>query len=111
MAGFEALKAEFETAGISVIAASVDPEDKAREVAASLSFTVAHSVKREQAQALGAFWDERREIIQPTEFILRSDGRVLSSTYSSGPVGRLDAKDVLSVVSFVEARKKQKPGG
>ena len=35
---------------VAVIAASVDDEEKAAEVAADLSFPVAHGVTREQAQ-------------------------------------------------------------
>lgn len=105
MAGFEALRSELAEKGISVAAASVDPEDKALEVAGELSFPVAHGVNHRDADAIGAWWDERRNFIQPSEFILRRDGTVVSATYSTGPIGRLDAKDALSLIGFLEARR------
>jgi len=73
-----------------VLAASTDPRDKAQEVAAGLPFPVAYGVTREQADALGAWWEERRGIIQPSEFVLDAQGKVRSSTYSSGPIGRIE---------------------
>lgn len=111
MADFAEQKPQLDAADISVFAASVDPADKTAEVAAPLNFTVCHSVTRAHAEALGAFWEDRRGIIQPTEFVLRGDGRVLNSTYSAGPAGRLEARDALSVIAFVEAILKRKAEG
>ena len=51
--------------------------------------------------AIGAWWEERRNFIQPSEFILRQDGRVLSSTYSSSPVGRMDPQETLAFMQMV----------
>ena len=58
---------------VSVIAASVDAEDKAGEMAAELSYPVAYGVTQAQAEALGAWWEPNRGIIQPTEFLLDAD--------------------------------------
>ncbi len=69
-------------------------------MAAELSFPVGQGVTREMADALGSWWEERRSIIQPSEFILDRDGRVLTSTYSSGPVGRIDAEAAVGVIGF-----------
>ena len=60
---------------VTVIAASVDDAEKASEVAADLSFPMAHGVSREQADQLGSWWEERRGIIQPSEFLLGADGK------------------------------------
>ncbi len=38
--------------------------------------------------------EEWRDIVQPSEFIVGRDGRVVASSYSSGPLGRIDAPDV-----------------
>ena len=108
MAGYEAQKAEFDELGIALYAAAVDDPDKTREVAKDLSFPVAHGVTREDADRIGAWWDGRRDFIQPSEFILDGRGRVLSATYSTGPVGRLDAGDALALVKILAARRKQK---
>lgn len=91
--------------GARVVGASVDPEDKAAEVASELSYPVAFGVTRAQADQLGSWWEDRRSIIQPSEFILDETGTVLTSTYSSGPVGRMDAEDVVRYLTMLESRK------
>jgi len=107
LAGYEAIKAQFDEAGISILAASVDPLDKATEVRQELSFPIAYGVTREQADTIGAWWEDRRAIIQPAEFILDGDGVVLSATYSTGPVGRMDAGDALKLVKFLESKRNE----
>ena len=107
MAGFEERKDELAAEGISVIAASVDDLEKSLEVQADLGFPVVHGVTRDVADAIGAWWDARRDFIQPSEFILGAGGRVLSATYSTGPVGRLDAQDALSLVRILKSRSKK----
>ncbi len=93
---------------VSVIAASVDAEDKAGEMAAELSYPVAYGVTQAQAEALGAWWEPNRGIIQPTEFLLDADHKVITATYSAGPIGRMNAPDLVKVVQFNE---RQKQGG
>ena len=104
MVGFEKLKGELEALGAKVFAASVDPIDKAREVAAEVSFPVGYGVTREIADKLGSWWEDRRSIIQPSEFVLGADGKVLASSYSDGPIGRIDAADVIKMINFREAQ-------
>ena len=89
-----------------MIAASVDDEEKAGEVAADVTFPVAHGVTRADADALGAWWEDRRNIIQPTELLIDSDGKICVSSYSDGPLGRMDAADVIKLVKLYESRKK-----
>ena len=109
MAGFERLKPELDALGVKVVAASIDPIDKAKEVAAELSFPVGYGVTRAMAERIGAWWEERRGLIQPSEFLLAADGKVRSATYSSGPIGRVDAGDVVKIVNFYDklATRKQ----
>ena len=102
MVGFEKLKPELDALGVKIVAASIDPIDKAKEVAAELSFPVGYGVTRTQADQLGSWWEERRSIIQPSEFLLAADGKVRSATYSSGPIGRVDAADVVKLVTMYE---------
>jgi peroxiredoxin len=108
LAGFEKLRPELDVLGVKIVAASVDPIDKAKEVAAELSFPVAYGVTRAMADQIGAWWEERRSIIQPSEFLLGEDGKVRSSTYSSGPIGRVDASDVVRLVNFYDKQAAQK---
>ena len=108
MAGFEKLKPELDALGVKIVAASVDPLDKAQEVAATLSFPVAYGVTRATADLLGAWWEERRSIIQPSEFVVAADGKVRASTYSSGPIGRIDPGDVVKLVNFYDKQAASK---
>ena len=91
--------------GVTVIAASTDPEDKAAESAADLSYPVAHGVTKEQAETLGAYWEPNRPIIQPTEFLLDADHKIITATYSAGPIGRMNASDLVKVVQFNEKKR------
>ena len=104
MAGFEKLKAELEAVGAKVFAASVDPIDKAGEVAAELSFPVGYGVTRAVAEQLDSWWEERRSIIQPSEFIMTAEGKIIASSYTDAPVGRIDAADVTKAINSREAQ-------
>ena len=105
MVGFEKLKDEFAALGAKVVAISVDPIDKAKEVAAEVSFPVGYGATRADGDAIGAWWEDRRSIIQPSEFVVGADGKVIVSSYSDGPLGRIDAADVVKLIRFYESRK------
>lgn len=108
MAGFGKERAALEALGAKVVAASVDPLDKAKEVAAAAGVPIAYGVTREQADAIGAWWEERRGIVQPSEFIVGRDGKLVASSYSSGPLGRMDAADVVKLINFYDAQAQKK---
>jgi hypothetical protein len=74
-----------------MIAISVDPEDKAQEIADTVSYPVAYGVTRETTDSIGSWWDDNRGFVQPSEFILNADNKVVLASYSAGPAGRLDA--------------------
>jgi len=105
LVGYAELKDEFDKLGVKVVAASVDPVDKAQEVADEVNFPVGFGVSRDIANALGSWWEDRRQIIQPSEFIVGADGNVVACSYSDGPLGRIDAGDVIKMVNFYESRK------
>lgn len=106
MVGFENEKEGLEKLGARVIAVSVDDAEKAGEVAADVSFPVAHSATQADGDKIGAWWGEQRGgIIQPTEIIVGADGKVVASSYSAGPLGRMDAADVVKLLNFYESRK------
>ena len=90
--------------GVSVAAASVDTAEKAQEVADDVSFPIGMEVSREIADALGSWWEDRRQIIQPSEFILGPDNNVIASSYADGPLGRMQADDVVKLINFYESR-------
>ena len=105
MVGFENEKSTLDAEGIKVIAASIDTGDEAKMVADEVSFPVGQGVTHEQAMLLDAWLEDRRGIIQPSEFLLGEDGKVVSSSYSAGPLARMDAADVIKLVQLFERRK------
>ena len=98
---------EFKALGASIIAGAVDSLEETAKVAADLNFPVAHGVTREDADAIGAWWDDRRDHIQPSEFVITGNGRVMASTYSNSPIGRMDPAETLALLGYLaNARKK-----
>lgn len=84
----------------------MDDRAKTAEVAADLSFPVAYGVTRADADAIGAWWEPRRDHIQPSEFCLTGQGRVLGSMYSNLPIGRMDPGETLKLLQFLAQRRK-----
>jgi len=107
LAGFNAVKGELDALGAKVVAASVDPIEKARDVAAEVSFPIGYGVTRDIANTLGAWWEDRRSIIQPAEFVVGMDNKIIVSSYSDGPLGRIEGADVVKLIRFYESRKGQ----
>ncbi len=60
---------------------------------------------REEAEKIGAYFDSENGYFQPANFILRK-GRVFHATYSSGPLGRLQAQHVLMLVGHYREQEK-----
>ena len=104
MAGFEEHRQDLEELDIRVIAASTDQIDRAHEVADEVSFPVAYEVQRSVANALGSWWEDRRGLIQPSEFLINCQGKVVCASYSDGPIGRFDAGALVSVVKFYDSQ-------
>ncbi len=96
---------------MSIYAGTVDDAEKTGEVAQGLSFPVFHGITREQGDAIGAWWEERRDHIQPSEFIMNGKGRVLGSAYSNVPVGRMDPKETLSLIKVIKDMMAQRRAG
>ena len=105
MAGFEKQRRALAELGVSIVAGCVDSEEKTTEVAAELGFPVAWGMTREMGDRFGAWWDEEREFIQPSEFFITGSGAVLASTYSSSPVGRMDPEDAVTLAKFIIGRR------
>jgi peroxiredoxin len=105
LAGFENALPELRALNADVVAASVDPIDKANEVAAEVSFPVGYGVTRADAETLDSWWEERRSIIQPSEFIVGPNGNVLVASYSDGPLGRIDGADAIRWIRNREPQK------
>ncbi len=109
MAGYEARREAFAEQGVKIIAGSVDDAEKTAPIAENLNFPVAINMTREDGDAMGSWWEEKRQIIQPSEFLLSGSGKVMNSMYSNGPIGRMDPEETLSLVKYLnEQRAKAK---
>ncbi len=109
MAAFEKARDRLQEQGIRVVAASTDPLEKAKETVAefSLTFPVGYGLPlKETAAALGAFYEEKRQILHATGFLLRPDRTIVVAQYSSGPIGRLVWQDVVGLVQILKQREK-----
>ena len=104
MVGFENEKEGLENLDAKVVAISVDGQEDAQKVADEVSFLVAHSATKSDGDAVGAWWGEPRGIIQPSEFIIGPDRKVMTSSYSSGPLARMDGADVVRWLTRRESR-------
>jgi hypothetical protein len=96
----------FAEAGAMIVAATNDAREDTLPVAEGKPFPVCYGVTRELGDRIGAWWETRRGHIQPSEFLLNRSGRVLSSTYSSSPVGRMDPEEALTLLRILNARRK-----
>ena len=93
-----------------MIALSVDPLDKAIEMAnkSGATFPIGYGLKvPEDADKVGAYWEDRRKIIDATNFIIDSDKKVTQACFATGPIGRIVAVDALSSIRGAKKRKAQ----
>ncbi len=90
------------------MALSVDKEEDARTLVErhKVGFPVVYGLDvRKEAEKIGAYFDSENGYFQPANFILRN-GRMFNATYSSGPLGRLQAQHVLMLVDHFRKEEK-----
>jgi len=101
---------EFDAEGIKVISGSTDSLEKTKEYADKLGITyaMAYGMDAEGVSNLtGAFYEKEKKFFQPTGFLVRPDKTIEVAVYSSGPVGRFVAQDVLNLVRYYKSLKKK----
>jgi peroxiredoxin len=101
---------QFKQENAEVVALSVDPLDKAKEMAERVkaTFAIGYGLKvPEDADKVGAYWEDRRKIIHATNFIIDSDKRVTQACFATGPIGRIVAEDALRSIRGSKRRKAQ----
>ena len=109
MADFQSLRREFDTEEIKIITASVDTLDKTEEYVAKVGFTypVAYGLNAEEVSALtGAYFEKDKRFLHATGFLVRPDNTIEVAVYSTGPIGRFKAQDVLNLVKYYKSLKK-----
>jgi hypothetical protein len=91
--------------GIAVVAASVDSVEEASDLAGGLRLRYAQVLAGLDGPAVAsatgaAIQTGDRTFLHATGFLLKPDGGIVNSVYSSGPIGRFTANDVLKKVVF-----------
>ncbi|MGA7540488.1 MAG: peroxiredoxin family protein [Steroidobacteraceae bacterium] len=107
LGGFQRAGERLAEAGIKVVALSVDDEATTTRTIEKykLRFPLGHSANADQIAALtGAYTNDAPRYLQSTGFLLGPDGRVLNAVYSSGPIGRLVAEDVIGMVTYLKSK-------
>ena len=132
MEGYRKHRVLFDRLGATIIAASVDLLEDMRLLAEgkhfpkrekNMGFTICYGVTRELADCLGAYWYDHeknkdtpyimgadKDYMQPAEFIIDCEiNKVISCAYSDGGLGRMDAGDVVGVLSSIQNMKDEMP--
>jgi len=113
LADFQNTLAEFEKENMKIAAGSVDPEDKTREMVSELGlqFPVGVNLDIEKvSKTIGGFFEAEKQFLQPSGFLLRPDGKVDVACYSSGPLGRFQAGNILALVRHYKKNRDQAAG-
>ncbi len=108
MADFGGHQEQFEQADVGIVALSIDKEEHARKMVEKheLTFPVIYGLDvRKEADKIGAYFDSENDYFQPANFILHNR-KVVQVTYSSGPLGRLQAQHVLMLVGHYREQEK-----
>jgi peroxiredoxin len=114
LADFQGSVQELKSEGINVIAASVDPIEKAREMIDrhGLTYPVGYGLIAEEISRItGAYYDKEEKYLHATGFLLRPDKTILIACYTSGAIGRLVSKDVLQLVRYFKGGGRGGPNG
>jgi peroxiredoxin len=104
---FQQALPELAELGVEVIALSSDPAEEAAQTVERhrLTYPVLYGLDaREIGRKLGAFTNEEPSYINATGFILRPDGTVAVSVYSSGAIGRLVPTDTIKTIKNRQAK-------
>ena len=108
MAEFEKDKEELAKLGVGLVALSVDEEKYAQKSVDQngITFPVIYGLDGPtESSKTGGFVDEEKGFFHATNFILRN-GTVKHATYSTGPLGRLRAKNVAMLVNYYQGLEK-----
>ena len=83
---------EFKQENTDIVALSVDPLDKAKEMVekTGATFPIGYGLKvPEDADKVGAYWEERRGIIHATNFTIGPDRKSSKPVLPRGPLDEL----------------------
>lgn len=85
---------------MAIVALSADEAEKARAMAEDhdVTFELVYGLDPvEDAERIGAYYDEEKGIVQPAGFLLEGD-EVRMAVYANGPIGRLRPDETLKSI-------------
>ena len=108
----------FADAGVHVVAASTDPQDRAERAKDEWGLPglpIAYDMSEAQAREWGLFIstsrgktsigvDETNTFAEPGLFLIRSDGTLYASWVQTVPFGRPHADEIIGMVKFVQEK-------
>lgn len=103
MADFQSKLGDLDALNTSVVAGSIDPPEEAQKTIDrhTITFPVACNMDAVAFGAkTGAFWDADKHYIHGSGFILRPDRTVAGAVYSTGPIGRYNAAEVIGMIKY-----------
>ena len=108
MADYQAYLKHFTQENVGLLALSVDPWEKAKEMVEQLhlDFPVAYGLEvPRDAEKIGAFWEERRGIFHATDFILNAERKhgVPRFTGDLALFGKPDTANAQSILAALKA--------
>jgi peroxiredoxin len=107
------MKADFDKLNVEIVAASTDPEDKAKKFAAesNLKFEVAYGLSIEQARDLGLYisnpmdsTETDQPFAEPAMFFIRPDGGLHFAEVASAPFCRPDLEMIKTGVGIIQEK-------
>ena len=105
MVDFDTNALTFRDAGIKVVAASVDTVEKTASLKEGMRIATVQMVGELDgpaiSEATGAgLQTGDRTFLHATGFLIDPEGKINTSVYSSGPIGRFTASEILRKVEF-----------
>ena len=116
----DALVEEFRERGVSVVAASADTEERARQTASDCGLdrlTLGHEIPIESARELGAFVSrgikdvEMPLFCEPASFLIDKNARLFTAWVASCAFARTPPADMLAYVDFLADHGDRPPRG
>ena len=109
MADFDTNIALLKQLGVTVVAASVDTVEETADLATGLRLRYVQMLAELDgpavAEATGAFLQTGdRTFLHATGYFLGPDNKILNAVYSTGPIGRFTANDIMKKVAFEQAK-------
>lgn len=99
---------DFKAEDMGLLAGSVDALPEASQTLSdlNLSFPVAYGLNLDSiGHTLAGFYEPEKRYLQPSGFVIRPDGTLEVASYSSGPIGRLKAANVLALVRYYKQNR------